>query len=284
MLIGQIREHYERMSGVERKIADVILADPVGVTNSTLAHLAARAGVSEGSVVNFAARLGTGGFSAMKIALARETHTGFSFGEVTEGDTPLAALRKTAAGAEEAIRRTAQAMDGGAMERAAELLAAARRTVTFGAGGSALIAQDAYLHLMRAGFPAYAVTDYLSFSVAAAQLGPDCAALAVSHSGQTAEIVDAMEIAGAHGAGTLCVTSYGDSLLGRLCRVTLATASGEAERHQEAVAARLTHLMVLDALCAYLGAQRGSRTVEHEDLAERYLARRRYPREGEDER
>lgn len=281
MLMERIRKDYGQMTAVERRIAAVILEDPVGVTNSTLAHLAAQAGVSEGSVVNFASRLGAGGFSALKIALARETHTGFSFGDVTEQDTPLAALRKTAAGAEEAIRRTAQAMDGNALTEAAELLSSARRIEIIGAGGSALIAQDAYLHLMRAGFPAYAVTDYLSFSVAAAQLDGDCAALAVSHSGQTAEIVDAMEIAKTRGAGTICVTSYGDSLLGRLCRVTLATASSEAERHQEAASARLTHLMVLDALCAYLGAQRGSRTVEHEDLAERCLSRCRYPREEE---
>lgn len=278
MVMERIQQNYDRMSAVEKRIAHVILTDPVGVTNSTLAHLAARAGVSEGSVVNFATRLGAGGFSALKIALARETHTGFAFGDVTEEDTPLAALRKTAETSADALRRTAGAIDGGALAKAAELLASARRIDIFGAGGSALIAQDAYLHFMRAGFPAYAVTDYLSFSVVAAQLDGECAALAVSHSGQTAEIVDAMEIARRQGAGTICVTSYANSRLGRLCGVTLATASSEAERHQEAVAARMTHLLVLDALCAYLGARQGSRTVEREDAVEQYLARRRYPR------
>ena len=83
MLMERIRKDYGQMTAVERRIAAVILEDPVGVTNSTLAHLAAQAGVSEGSVVNFASRLGAGGFSALKIALARETHTGFSFGDVT---------------------------------------------------------------------------------------------------------------------------------------------------------------------------------------------------------
>ena len=265
------------MSAVEKRIADAILEDPVQVTNSTLAHLAVRAGVSEGSVINFAGRMGVGGFSALKIALARETHTGFSFGGVTEKDTPQAAFRKTAGNTADAIRRTVQAIQKKSLEQAAAL-ASARRIDIFGAGDSALIAQDAYFHFMRAGLPAYAITDYLTYSIDAAQLDEGCAALAVSHSGQTAEIVDAMELAKRRGAATICVTSYGDSRLAGLCQVALVTASSEAERHQEAVAARLTHMLVLDALCAYLSARRGSRAVEREDAAEQYLSRRRYPR------
>lgn len=278
MLIERIRGAYSRMSAVEKRIADLILADPMGATNSTLAHLAARAGVSEGSVVNFAARLGVGGFSALKIALARETRTGFSFGGVTEEDTPLTAFQKTAGNTADAVQRTAQAIEARSLEQAAALLASARRIDIFGAGDSALIAQDAYFHFMRAGLPAYAITDYLTFSIDAAQLDRDCAALAISHSGQTMEIVDAMEIAAQRGAATLCVTSYGDSRLASLCQVALVTASSEAERHQEAVAARMAHMLVLDALCAYLAARRGSHAVEREDAAEQYLARRRYPR------
>lgn len=278
MLVERIQGAYPQMSAVEKRIADAILEDPVQVTNSTLAHLAARAGVSEGSVINFAGRMGVGGFSALKIALARETHTGFSFGGVTEKDTPQAAFRKTAGNTADAIRRTVQAIQKKSLERAAAALASARRIDIFGAGDSALIAQDAYFHFMRAGLPAYAITDYLTFSIDAAQLDGSCAALAVSHSGQTAEIVDAMELAKQRGAATICVTSYGDSRLAELCQVALVTASSEAERHQEAVAARLTHMLVLDALCAYLSARRGSRAVEQEDAAEQYLSRRRYPR------
>lgn len=284
MLVERIRSGYAQMSAVEKRIADVILEDPVQATNSTLAHLAARAGVSEGSVINFAGRLGVGGFSALKIALARETHTGFSFGGVTEEDTPLSAFRKTAGNTADAVQRTARAIQNGPLEQAAALLASARRTDIFGAGDSALIAQDAYFHFMRAGLPAYAITDYLTFSIDAAQLDENCVALAVSHSGQTAEIVDAMELAKRRGAATICVTSYGDSRLARLCQAALVTASSEAERRQEAVAARLTHMMVLDALCAYLSARRGSRAVEREDAAEQYLSRRRYPRQNGGER
>ena len=278
MLVERIRGAYARMSAVERRIADVILEDPVEVTNSTLAHLAVQAGVSEGSVINFAGRLGVGGFTALKIALARETCTEFSFGGVTEGNTPLEAFQKMAGNTVDAIRRTVQTIRGEALEQAAALLVSARRIDIFGAGDSALIAQDAYFHFMRAGLPAYAITDYLTFSIDAAQLDGSCAALAISHSGQTAEIVDAMEIARQQGAQTLCVTSYGDSRLAGVCHTALVTASSEAERHQEAVVARLTHMMVLDALCAYLAAQRGGRMVERADEVEQYLSFQRYPR------
>ncbi|MCC8060043.1 MAG: MurR/RpiR family transcriptional regulator [Clostridiales bacterium] len=280
MIIEQIRKSYPQMSAVERKIADVILEDAIAVTNMTIAHLAARAAVSEGSVVNFATRLGLQGFSALKIGLARESETfvDFSFGSVSAKDSPRLAPLKIAGNAVDAFQRTSRTLDEECLRQAAEQLMAARRIDIYGAGDSALMARDADLHLMRIGLPAHAVTDYLSFQVAAAQLDENCVALAISHSGQTSEIVDAMETARQHGAQTICVTSYGDSALARLCNTALVTVSREAELHEEASAARLTHLLVLDSLCAYISARQGSAAVEHMDWVNTQLSRRRYPR------
>ena len=39
MLVERIRSGYAQMSAVEKRIADVILEDPVQVTNSTLAQI-----------------------------------------------------------------------------------------------------------------------------------------------------------------------------------------------------------------------------------------------------
>lgn len=280
MIVEQIRSHYPQMSAVEKRIADVILEDPIQVTNMTIAHLAARAKVSEGSVVNFAGRVGVRGFSALKIGLARESESfvDFSFGSVSAQDSPWSALQKVVGNAVDAFQRTGQSLAEKDLQAAADQLMAARRIDIYGAGDSALMAQDAYFHLMRIGLPAYAVTDYLTFQIAASQLDGGCVALAISHSGQTAEIVDAMEIARRQGAGTICITSYGDSALARLCGTVLATRSHEAELHEEAAAARLTHMLVLDSLCAYISAQRGPEMVERMDQVDLALSRHRYAR------
>ena len=103
-------------------------------------------------------------------------------------------------------------------------------------------------------------------------------ALALSHSGQTMEIVDAMDIARRQKAKTICITSYGDSALARLCGTVLVTSSSEAELHEEAAVSRLAHLLVLDSLCSYISAQRGPETVERMDRVNAQLSWHRYPR------
>lgn len=279
-IIDQIRKDYRQMSQVERRIADIILADPQKVPNMTIAHLADQAHVSEGSVVNFSDRLGVRGFSALKIGLAREMNTlsGLSFGSVTSRDGPWEAFQKVVGNAVDTFQKLGAALRPEEFTRAAELLMSARRVDIYGAGDSALMAQDAYFHFMRIGLPAYAVTDYLTYSIAASQLDSGCVALAISHSGQTIEIIDAVAAAKKRGAATICITSYAGSTLSGLCDLALVTRSGEAEQHEEAAVSRLAHLLVLDSLCAYISAQRGPEIVERLEQVELQLGRHRYRR------
>lgn len=279
-ILEQIRTGYRSMSAVDCRISDIILEAPEEVVNMTTAHLASRAGVSEGSVINYANKLGVRGFSALKICLARETESfaGFSFGSVLPKDSPSIALRKISGSAVESFLQTSRSLRNEELQAVADCLMAARRIDIYGAGNSALMAQDAYFQLMRIGLPAYAVTDYLSLSLAASQLDEECVALAFSHTGQTIEVIDAMTVAKKRGAKTICITSYPDSLLAGLCDIALITYSHEAEQHQEAAVSRMAQLLVTVSLCAYLSAQLGTKSVEQSDLVHQHLSRHRYQR------
>lgn len=279
-ILEKIRRDYASMSAVDHRISDIVMEAPEEVVNMTTAHLAARANVSEGSVINYANHLGVHGFSALKIRLAREleSFSGFAFGSVLPKDTPSMALKKVSGNAVEAFQQTCRSLPDQDLRTVAEALMSAKRIDIYGAGNSALMAQDAYFQFMRIGLPAYAVTDYLTLSVSASHLEPDCVALAFSHTGQTVEIIDAMTVAKRQGAKTICVTSYPDSLLAGLCDTALITYSHEAEQHQEAAVSRMTQLLILVGICAYISAQRGAEVMERNDLVHQHLARHRYQR------
>jgi len=283
-IIEKIHHEYERMTAVERRIADIVLNAPEQLPRMSVAQLAATANVSEGSIINFSNRLGVQGFRALKIELARETDSraALSFGSVTDRDSPWTALRKVTGNAVEAFQKTCQSLLEEDLKQVAEALLSARRIDIYGAGDSGLIAQDAYIHFMRAGFPAYAITDYLTIALSAGQLDESCVAIAISHTGQTTEIVDAMRIARRRGAKTVCISSSLVSELRDVCDMTLVTYATELERHQDAGISRLAHMLVLDSLCAYMSAQRGQASMERLDEAHQHLSRHRYQRERRD--
>ena len=280
-ILEKIRRDYEKMSAVERRIADTILGDPEQLPRMSVARLAEIASVSEGSIINFSNRLGVSGYRGLKIELARELdpRTPFSFGSVTAKDSPWTALRKVSGNAVEAFQKTCQSIVEEDLKQVADALLSARRIDIYGAGDSGLLAQDAYIHFMRAGFPAYAVTDYLTISLSAAQLDENCVAIAISHTGQTTEIVDAMRVARRQKAKTVCITSSLNSELQDVCDMSLVTYATEVERHQDAGISRLAHMVVLDSLCAYISVQRGRAAMERLDEAHQHLSRYRYHRE-----
>ena len=70
--VGRIKKNYAQLRASERKVADWVLRDPAKVPEMTMAQLAAAAGVSEPTVARFAEAAGFGGFSALKLALAKE--------------------------------------------------------------------------------------------------------------------------------------------------------------------------------------------------------------------
>jgi len=94
--------------------------------------------------------------------------------------------------------------------------------------------------------------------------------------------VDAMRIARRRGAKTVCISSSLVSELRDVCDMTLVTYATELERQQDAGISRLAHMVVLDSLCAYMSAQRGTAAMERLNEAHQHLSRHRYQREGRD--
>ena len=62
----RIRSHRDRLTPTERRVADVVLADPQAVAFGTVAEVAAAAGTSGASVVRLAAKLGFDGFTGLQ--------------------------------------------------------------------------------------------------------------------------------------------------------------------------------------------------------------------------
>lgn len=261
-----IRARYSAMSEVERKIADRILADPERVLNMTVRLLANEAAVSEGSVVNFANLLGFDGFTKLKINLAQSIGSAGNpvFENLSESDRPQDALRKMTVRMLESFG----AACGGIREEefigAAEMLESAEgRIEIYGVGGSMPVAMDAYYRLMRAGLPAYAVTDAVLCTVSASKLQPGCIAFGISNSGCTEEILRPLRIAKSRGAKTILLTGNPDSPGAKLCDCAIAVPAGEAGIYREAAVARLVQVFIIDSLCAWLGSRRGEEGISH---------------------
>ena len=247
-------------SQAEQRVITLIISDPPGVAQLGVAELAKRAATSTATVVRASRRLGFEGYPALRLALAAELPRNAPAGEplvadIGEGDTPKQILHKLLAFEVEGASATAQLLSGDTLEQAVSVLSQARRIDVYGAGASALVAQDFCQKLRRIGVIAqtYGSTD--ESLVSACQLTAADVALAISHSGETTGVLDALMQAKSSGAMTLSITAGGRSPLARKADVVLLTSGRERGFRAAAMASRTSQLLIIDGL--YIGiAQR----------------------------
>ena len=261
-----LKQRLSSMTPAEKRIAGCILENPEAVVNETLTHLAARAGTSSGSVANFAASMGFKGFSDMKIQLARSLNlsSGPDFDGVNSTDSPRQAMDKIIKSANAAFMDTLSAM-GDEMDRAAEILLHAKRIEIYSGGSSLPVGHDVHYRLMRLGLPAVIIPDPLLACMSASQLTESDVAIAISHKGRTTNTLAAARMAKSRGARLITLTSFHKSPLADISDICLVSVSGEAQAYREAVISRLTQLVIIDSLCAYIAAQRGLEAMKYLD-------------------
>jgi RpiR family transcriptional regulator, carbohydrate utilization regulator len=246
-----VRATYPSLSEAEQRVAGAILERPTEAVFLPVKELAQRVGVSEATIVRCCRSLGYSGLRELKLALAAETLTAprhVIHETVEPGDSVLAVVRKVLRSAQEAIADTLAVLDEASIEQAVAALLSATRIEFYGIGSSMPIALDAYYRFLRLGLPVTVVTDPHMQAVSAALLPPGAVAFAISHTGRTRETLDALQKARSAGATCILLSSYAKTPLSRLADVTLVTASRETFFRTEALASRLAHLGLLDAL------------------------------------
>ena len=252
--IDIINRKYPSLSAIEKRIAAFILEAPEKVIYMTTAALSKQLGVSQGSVIKFANNLGFSGYSELKLNVAQNLpgQEKILAEEVTEKDSAHDVLAKLSREITQTFQMTLSAIQNSELEAAAHILCQKRRIEIYGVGSSSMVANDAYYRFMRQGLPAYGVTDPHIASVSASFLDEGCAVIAISHSGRTVETLNAVRIAKTAGASVICLTSFPDSPLARSSDVCLVSASKESARLKEALTARHSQLLILDALLMYI--------------------------------
>jgi len=253
-LLVELRASLEFMSNTERKIASLILADPLSFTTMSLGELERRAEVSQGSIINFSNKYGEGGFPALKLAVAASlpSESRKPLSSVTSEDSALLTLKKTAEGLSEALLNTVKINSESALSEFAERILTARKIDIYGIYRSALVAQDLNLRLLELGVRSCVVGDVLTCALSASMLDEGDLVIAISASGKTQDILDAVKIAKERGAHTVAITGYTNSPLARVADSTLIAAASGASEVSEYTEIRVAQLAIIDSVASYL--------------------------------
>ncbi len=258
-IISQIKDSYSELRRAERRVADTVLADVSFSVDASNAQIAQRAGVSEPTVTRFCRAIGCEGVRDFKLKLAQSVVVGqLYFAPTTrpergEDRTPLwstvfGEARKALAAVEDTI-------DPANVVRAAEMIASARQVLVFGLGGSSsTLALEAQNRLFRYGVLVSAHSDPYVMKMTASALKPNDLIIAISSTGRTREVVEAVALGRHYRARTIAITAPASDLSVAV-DLALTVDVPEYPDALKPTASRYAFLAILDLVATAVGYQ-----------------------------
>jgi RpiR family carbohydrate utilization transcriptional regulator len=279
-LLSRIRTQQPQLRKSEAKVADYVLSHPGDIIGMRIVDLASEAEVSEPTVIRFCRAVGFDGFKSFKLQLAQTLGSGSVFTQfaVDDSDTVGDLSDKVFDSTIGSLLTVRDELDPRTLERAINVIARAARVEFYGFGASGSVAADAQHKFFRLRLSTAAYTDPHIQHMSAISLGKKDVVVAISQSGKSKALLQAVRLAREAGA-TVVGLAPQDTPLSRACNIAIHVNMEEDEQAFSPVSSRIAHLLVIDVLAMGVARHRKPHLKDHLKRLNRSLRSLRTPSE-----
>lgn len=263
-----LTEMLQTLPPSERKIASYIINNPREAISLTAMELGKRSSTSGAAVIRLCKSLDLKGLQDLKLRVAGDLQktTDHGFRDIEPNESLLSIIDKMTNNSIRTIRETAEMLYIEEVEKAIQLIRAAKTVHFIGVGASNIIAQDAQQKFLRIDKPCYAFPDMHIATTLVANADKDDVVIAISFSGETLEVARVLELAKNKGVHTISLTRYGSLKVPKYADIKLYTsATREPTFRSGATSSRIGQLQVIDILFMGVASLQYDDTVKHLD-------------------
>lgn len=246
---------YDQLFDAEKKIAKFILNNPKKVVDMTVSELAQISDVSIASVSRFCRKVGLKGFAQLKISLAQELVDTHKSGEISNDisvDNIPQSLQNILANKITELKQTVNLINTDEFKEILEGIRDASRVQVIAVGNTIPVAIDAAFKFNELGIPTTAGTIWetqLSYSFT---LGKGDVLIAISNSGESDKVLEAVKIANNNKAMTIGITNSPHSAIGEEVQYHITTATREKLFLDEFCFSRVSASTVIEVIFLFL--------------------------------
>ena len=254
-VLDRITVLYDQLFDAEKKIAKFILNNPKKVVDMTVSELAEISDVSIASVSRFCRKVGLKWFAQLKISLAQELVESHKSGEISNdisvNNIPQS-LQNILANKITELKQTVNQINTDEFREILEGIKDASRVQVIAEGNTIPVAIDAAFKFNELGIPTTAGTIWetqLSYSFT---LGRGDVLIAISNSGESDKVLEAVKIANKNGAMTIGITNSPHSAIGEEVQYHITTATREKLFLDEFCFSRVSASTVIEIIFLFL--------------------------------
>ena len=275
-VIDELRRQYDRLTQSQKRIAEYIVDHPDRVAFSTVDQMAGQLGVNPSTIVRFTYRLGLKGFPDLQERTRQLVRGQLSAAsEIVNENSVLVHLEGTTFGTSlgqdlQNLRRTIAAIKAEDLQRASDMIAAARQVFVVGSFNAYSVAFFLGLALDRIrGNTTVWSGDITLQASQSLDLGPDDCLIAFTSAPYAVSTQRAAQLAKEAKSKVIAITDTPISAVGQIADVILAAASTGAGLQNSFVAA----MAIANALLNGVAAANSAHTLERYGRLAKVLGR-----------
>lgn len=252
-VIVKFREYLSHASSTEKSIIQYLLTNPEKVAEMSVRDWAKEVFASPSTITRLCRKTGFSHYKEFQSsllyenAIRKESITDKN-SQIKKDDTLEQIVHKVIYKNIISLEDTKNLIDIEVLEESVSILHNASKIAIFGIGASLLVAKDAYLKFMRVNKPCMVTEDFHAQLVQANNMTCNDAAIIISYSGMTKEMVECAEILKNADIPIICITCNYNSPLSKLSDYNLYVTATEFEFRTGKLGSRISQLAVIDML------------------------------------
>lgn len=265
-ILKQLEEPNFKATKSDKVLIEYIKENIEDVFYKSISQIAKESGIGEATITRFSKKMGYSGLQDFKVTLAREIsglkNRTIINRSIENDEGVIESARKLFNSNIRILENTFNIIDGNDIEKATDMIINAKKVFFIGIGYSGMTAEDSNYKFSRIGFNCMSLDSSHNMIMMASLMDEDDVIVAISHSGETDEIIKTVNIAKANGASVISVTEDKSSRLRDVSDVNLGYFSGESILETGSISSKLAQFFIIDLVYTQVVKEKSAEVVE----------------------
>lgn len=265
-ILKQLEEPNFKATKSDKVLIKYIKENIEDVFYKSISQIAKESGIGEATITRFSKKMGYSGLQDFKVTLAREIsglkNRTIINRSIENDEGVMESARKLFNSNIRILENTFNIIDGNDIEKATDMIINAKKVFFIGIGYSGMTAEDSNYKFSRIGFNCMSLDSSHNMIMMASLMDEDDVIVAISHSGETDEIIKTVNIAKANGASVISVTEDKSSRLRDISDVNLGYFSGESILETGSMSSKLAQFFIIDIVYTQVVKEKSAEVVE----------------------
>lgn len=218
-----------------------------------ISQIAKESNIGEATITRFSKKMGFSGLQDFKVTLAQEISSlsknrNIINSNIENNEPVIDTAKKLLATNISTLESTVDIINGSEIHKSAQLIINAKRIYFIGIGYSGIIAQDSNYKFMRIGLNCLSFDSSHTMIMMASIMQKGDLVIAISHSGETEEIIKTVEMAKQNEVDIISITKKKESSLKSASDIHLEYISEETLLETGSISSKLAQIFLIDLI------------------------------------